>query len=193
MRARPRWRVHRSILRCTTGAVEHQPLVEWTDRVRAWSYATLAMLRELAARDGTGIVLRAGVDASRSTISFGILDDDLWTIGTSVGVDTRLDPSFPGNAVFVTGGWTGMHFRTLPDRVNRLTGDARGYLRTVRIEKNGKVIAGWMRVAPSPRRDALRGRCSRFADTRSAGGRSRTGSPTQRFGSSTPRPPSRRK
>jgi hypothetical protein len=77
-------------------------------------------------------VLRAGVDASRSTISFGILDDDLWTIGTSLGVDTRLDPAFPGNAVFVTGGWTGMHFRTIPDRVNRLTGDARGYLRVFR-------------------------------------------------------------
>jgi Omp85 superfamily domain/Surface antigen variable number repeat len=77
-------------------------------------------------------LLRAGVDASRSTISFGILDDDLWTIGTSVGIDTRLDPSFPGNAVFVTGGWTGLHFRTLPDRVNRLSGDARGYLRVFR-------------------------------------------------------------
>jgi hypothetical protein len=77
-------------------------------------------------------VLRAGVDASRSTISFGILDDDLWTIGTSLGVDTRLDPAFPANALFVTGGWTGMHFRTIPDRVNRLTGDARGYLRVFR-------------------------------------------------------------
>jgi hypothetical protein len=55
-------------------------------------------------------VLRAGVDASRSTISFGIL----------------------ANALFVTGGWTGMHFRTIPDRVNRLTGDARGYLRVFR-------------------------------------------------------------
>jgi hypothetical protein len=77
-------------------------------------------------------VLRAGVDASRSTISFGILDDDLWTIGTSLGVDTRVDPAFPANALFVTGGWTGMHFRTIPDRVNRLTGDARGYLRVFR-------------------------------------------------------------
>ena len=77
-------------------------------------------------------VFRAGVDASRSTISFGILDDDLWTIGTSAGIDTRLDPSFPGNAIFVTGGWTAMHFRTLPDRVNRYVGDARGYLRVFR-------------------------------------------------------------
>jgi D-amino-acid oxidase len=46
------------------GATWSPYLVEWTDRVRAWSYATLAMLRELAARDGTGIALRAGVEAS---------------------------------------------------------------------------------------------------------------------------------
>src|ERR671933_1952558 len=46
------------------GATWSPYLVEWTDRVRAWSYATLDMLRELAARDGTGIVLRAGVEAS---------------------------------------------------------------------------------------------------------------------------------
>jgi D-amino-acid oxidase len=46
------------------GATWSPYLVEWTDRVRAWSYATLAMLRELAARDGTGIVLRAGIEAS---------------------------------------------------------------------------------------------------------------------------------
>ena len=67
-------------------------------------------------------VLRLGLDASRSTISFGELDDDLWTVGTTVGVDTRLDPIFPGNAVLFTAGWTGMHFRTLPDRVNRYIG-----------------------------------------------------------------------
>jgi hypothetical protein len=77
-------------------------------------------------------VLRAGVDASRSTITFGALDDDLWTFGTSAGVDTRLDPAFPGNAIWTTVGWTGMHFRTLPDRVDRLSADARGYLRVFR-------------------------------------------------------------
>ena len=77
-------------------------------------------------------LLRVGVDASRSSISFGVLDDDLWTIGTSIGVDTRLDPAFPGNAVFATAGWTAMHFRSLPDRVNRFNADARGYLRVFR-------------------------------------------------------------
>jgi outer membrane protein assembly factor BamA len=77
-------------------------------------------------------VFRAGVDASRSTISFGTLDDDLWTLGTSAGIDTRLDPNFPGNAIWTTVGWTGMHFRTIPDTVNRLSADARGYLRVFR-------------------------------------------------------------
>jgi len=77
-------------------------------------------------------VFRAGVDASRSTISFDALDDDLWTLGTSAGVDTRLDPNFPGNAILTTVGWTGMHFRTIPDRVDKYTADLRGYLRVFR-------------------------------------------------------------
>ena len=77
-------------------------------------------------------IVRTGIDASRSTISFGALDDDLWTLGTSAALDTRLDPSFPGNAILTTVGWTGMHFRSIPDRVNRLSADARGYLRTFR-------------------------------------------------------------
>jgi outer membrane protein assembly factor BamA len=77
-------------------------------------------------------VLRTGINASRSTISFGDLDDRLWTLGTSVAIDTRLDPAFPGNAVYVGAGWTGMHFRELPGRVNRYTVDGRGYLRVFR-------------------------------------------------------------
>jgi hypothetical protein len=77
-------------------------------------------------------LLRVGAEASRSTISFGTLDDRLWTIGTSVGIDTRLDPAFPGNAVLLGAGWTGMHFQTQPDRVNLYTADARGYLRVFR-------------------------------------------------------------
>jgi AraC family transcriptional regulator of adaptative response / DNA-3-methyladenine glycosylase II len=34
--------------------------------------------------------------------------------------------------------------------------DARGYLRTVRVERNARPVSGWIRVAPAPRRDALR-------------------------------------
>ena len=77
-------------------------------------------------------VFRAGIDASNSTISFGTLDDDLWTLGTSAGIDTRLDPAFPGNAIWTSVGWTGLHFRTIPGTVNRFSADARGYLRAFR-------------------------------------------------------------
>jgi hypothetical protein len=76
--------------------------------------------------------LRLGADASRATISFGDLDDRLWTFGTTVSLDTRLDPSFPGNAVLIGANWTGLHFREIPDQVNRYTADARGYLRVFR-------------------------------------------------------------
>jgi hemolysin activation/secretion protein len=76
--------------------------------------------------------VRVGVDASRSTVSFGELDDRLWTFGTSAALDTRLDPAFPGNAVLLGAGWTALHFRQLPDRVNRYHADARGYLRVFR-------------------------------------------------------------
>ena len=77
-------------------------------------------------------LLRVGVDASRSTISFAELEDRLWTVGTSVALDTRLDPAFPGNAVLLSTGWTGLNFRELTDRVNRYSADARGYLRVFR-------------------------------------------------------------
>jgi outer membrane protein assembly factor BamA len=76
--------------------------------------------------------IRFGVDGSRSTISFGDLDDRLTTLGTSVALDTRGDPAYPSNAVFVSTGWTGMDFRSVPDRINRYTSDARGYLRVYR-------------------------------------------------------------
>jgi outer membrane protein assembly factor BamA len=74
-------------------------------------------------------VLRAGVEAGRSTIDFGELEDRLSTVGANAALDTRLDPALPGNAVYLGTGWTGMRFRSLPARVNRYTADARGYLR----------------------------------------------------------------
>lgn len=77
-------------------------------------------------------VVRAGVEAGRSTISFAGLEDRLWTVGTTVTLDTRLDPAFPVNAVLLGAGWTRMHFRALPSPVNRHTADARGYVRVYR-------------------------------------------------------------
>jgi outer membrane protein assembly factor BamA len=73
-------------------------------------------------------VFRAGIEASRSTVEFGDLDDRLWTLGATAALDTRADPAYPANAVYLATGWTGLHVRSVPDRVDRYTGDARGYL-----------------------------------------------------------------
>lgn len=75
-------------------------------------------------------VFRAGVDASRSSVSFGVLDDRIWTLGAGAAIDTRGDPTFPGNAVYLGAGWTGLNVKGRP-RINRYTADARGYLRLV--------------------------------------------------------------
>ena len=77
-------------------------------------------------------VVRTGFEASNATIEFGDLDDRLWTTTASVALDTRIDPGFPSNAILVSTGWTGLNFRSLPDRVDRYTTDARGYLRVFR-------------------------------------------------------------
>jgi len=73
-------------------------------------------------------VVRLGVDATRSSVSFGQIDDRLWTFGANGTIDTRGDPAFPGNAVVLGGGWSALNVKGLP-RINRYTADARGYLR----------------------------------------------------------------
>jgi D-amino-acid oxidase len=50
------------------GATWSPYLVESSDRVRAWSFETLQVLRELAADPDTGIVLMAGVEAAREPV-----------------------------------------------------------------------------------------------------------------------------
>ena len=77
-------------------------------------------------------LLRLGVEGSRATIDFGALDDRLTTFGGNVAFDTRGDPAYPGNAVLLSTGWTGLTFRSVPERINRYTTDARGYLRVYR-------------------------------------------------------------
>jgi len=75
-------------------------------------------------------IVRVGLDASRSSVEFGTQNDDIWTIGTNVMLDTRGDPAFPGNAVVLGAGWSALNVRGL-DRINRYDGDARGYLRVI--------------------------------------------------------------
>jgi hypothetical protein len=75
-------------------------------------------------------MIRIGVDATRSSVSFGSLDDRLWTFGTNAVLDTRRDPAFPGNAVLLGAGWSQLNVHGL-ERINRYETDARGYLRVV--------------------------------------------------------------
>ena len=82
-------------------------------------------------------IVRLGVDAARSSVSFGQIDDHIWTLGTNAALDTRGDPAFPGNAVYLGGGWSGLNVRGRP-RINRYDADARGYLRVV----GQSVVAG---------------------------------------------------
>ena len=77
-------------------------------------------------------VFRAGVDTSQSTVEFGTLDDRLWTLGAKVAVDTRGDPAFPRNAVYLGTGWTGLHVKRLDQPINQYTTDARGYVGVIR-------------------------------------------------------------
>jgi hypothetical protein len=86
--------------------------VEWTARAER-SFARL---------------VRVGADTSQSTVSFGTLDDRLWTVGADVALDTRGDPGFPRNAVFLSAGWNALHVRRLDQPINRTTTEARGYL-----------------------------------------------------------------
>jgi len=75
-------------------------------------------------------MFRVGLDASRSSVEFGDLNGDIWTFGTNAALDTRRDPSFPGNAVYLGAGWSALNVRGI-DRINRYESDARGYLRVI--------------------------------------------------------------
>ena len=82
-------------------------------------------------------IVRLGVEGTRSSVSFGQIDDRLWTFGANARLDTRGDPAFPGNAVVLGGGWSALNVRGLA-KINRYTADARGYLRVV----GQSVVAG---------------------------------------------------
>lgn len=71
--------------------------------------------------------LRAGIAGTASAVTFGSLDDRLWTAGADAAFDTRADPAFPRNALFLGAGWSGLHARSLDGRINRYTADTRGY------------------------------------------------------------------
>jgi outer membrane protein assembly factor BamA len=75
-------------------------------------------------------VVRVGVDGSRSSVEFGTLNDEIWTVGTNAGFDTRRDPAFPSNAVYLGAAWSALNVQG-QNRINRYETDARGYLRVI--------------------------------------------------------------
>jgi outer membrane protein assembly factor BamA len=75
---------------------------------------------------------RAGTDVSHGSIDFGDLSDAISTFGADLRFDTRNDPAFPSNSVFVSEGWSALWVDRLDTKVNRYRTDARGYLRIVR-------------------------------------------------------------
>jgi hypothetical protein len=79
-----------------------------------------------------GRYVRTGVVGSTSSVEFGTIDDRLWTFGADAVLDTRDDPSFPRNAVFLGAGWTGLHPREIDQRIDRYFVDARGYAGLIR-------------------------------------------------------------
>jgi hypothetical protein len=82
-----------------------------------------------------------GAEATRASVDFGTLENRLWTFGADAALDTRGNPAFPANAIYVGGGWTALNVaptsspasQVTPDRrINRYTIDGRGYLRLFR-------------------------------------------------------------
>jgi hypothetical protein len=114
------------------------PRFEIADRRVAW---TARAERSFARR------VRIGVDTTQGTVQFGQLDDRVWTLGTDAALDTRGDPGFPRNAVFLGVAWNGLHVRRLDERINRYTTDARGYVGLIRQA----VLAGRVEYATSDR------------------------------------------
>ena len=70
---------------------------------------------------------RAGVRGSWADVDFDTLDDTLLTGGADLTLDTRLEPAFPRNAVWVSGAWNVLA-ASGADAVHRWSADARGFI-----------------------------------------------------------------
>lgn len=83
-------------------------------------------------------IVYTGVEATHADVDFGDIDDRLWTFGADAALDTRGNPAFPANAVYLGAAWTSLNVDGssradgTSDRINRYTLDGRGYLRVFR-------------------------------------------------------------
>lgn len=79
-----------------------------------------------------GRFVRAGTDVTTGRVDFGGLSDGITTFGADVRFDSRNDPAFPSNSVFVSEGWSALWSDSVAAKVNRYRSDARGYVRLFR-------------------------------------------------------------
>jgi len=89
---------------------------EHDERRRVWARAERALGN-----------FRLGATGGWERVTFGPLRDDLKTVGGDVAFDTRLDPSYPRNAVFATAAWERVAFDS-GGTLQRTRLDGRGYL-----------------------------------------------------------------
>lgn len=79
-----------------------------------------------------GRFLFTGVETTRASVDFGPFETERqWTVGADAALDTRGNPNFPANAIYLGGGWNALRHPALDSPTNRYTVDGRGYLRLV--------------------------------------------------------------
>ena len=71
-----------------------------------------------------------GADAGRTAITFAGVADGFWTSGADARLDTRGDPAFPSDAVWLGARWSRLALST--GGIDRYTLDGRGYKRLYR-------------------------------------------------------------
>ncbi len=71
--------------------------------------------------------VRLGSTAGWDRVTFGALKEDFWSIGADVALDTRIDPAYPRNAVWVSASWDRLAFDA-GHTLHRTRVDGRGYL-----------------------------------------------------------------
>jgi hypothetical protein len=98
-------------------------------------------LKARAERNLGGFVY-TGVETTRARVEFGPFPTvHQWTVGADAALDTRGNPSFPANAIYLGAAWNALHHPDLERATNRYDLDARAYFRPI----GQPVLAGRVR------------------------------------------------
>ncbi len=86
------------------------------DRKKVWARAEKSINR-----------VRLGTTAAWDRVTFGAIKEDFWTVGADVALDTRIDPAYPRNAVWLSASADRLMFDA-GHSYYRTRLDGRGYL-----------------------------------------------------------------